>query len=339
MEHFYVDDCLKTLATELEAMELISNITEVCHRGGFHLSKWISNSRAVLGAVPQEDRAKEIKDLDLSKDQLPMERALGLQWCVQRDFQTKWIGSLSQLTDFEVPRCFKPNDFGESVHNQIHHFSDASELGYEEGWPKESIDNVELCEDDPEVRKSATVNAIMQTCEERPTDKLLNHFSDWLKLRVAVAWILKVKEALKHCVQKRNDTKKGCKMTQRVTRMTKGCVTDNIKEAITVDDLIMAEKAILSYVQRQSFTEEINMLQEGAANVKKGSKIYRLDPVLDNGILRVGGRLRRTAMPEERKHPAILAKDHHVSTLILRHVHIQTGHGGRNHMLSEEAQR
>lgn len=157
------------------------------------MSMWISNSRAILAAVPQEDRAKEIKELDLIKDELPMERALGLQWCVQNDsFKfnitsseraltrkgvlsmvssvydplgflssltlpaklllqelcrqdlgwdvtisdtlsgqwSKWIVSLSQLTDFEVSRCFKPKDFGESVNSQIHHFSDASELGY-----------------------------------------------------------------------------------------------------------------------------------------------------------------------------------------------------------------
>lgn len=117
--------------------------------------------------------------------------------------------------------------------------------------------------------------------------------------------------------------------------MTKRYVKDDIKKGITVDDLKMAEKAILSYVQRQSFPEEINMLQDGASNVKKNSSIYRLDPVMDNGILRVGGCLRRTAMPEERKHPAILAKTHHVSTLILRHFLVQTGHGGRNHVLSQ----
>ncbi len=39
----------------------------------FHSSKWISNSRAVLAAIPPKDRAKEVKELDLSKDQLPME--------------------------------------------------------------------------------------------------------------------------------------------------------------------------------------------------------------------------------------------------------------------------
>lgn len=57
--------------------------------------------------------------------------------------------------------------------------------------------------------------------------------------------------------------------------MTKGYVKDNIKESITVDYLKMAEKAILSYVQKQRFPEEINMLQEGASNVKKGQQYIR----------------------------------------------------------------
>ena len=65
----------------------------------------------------------------------------------------------------------------------------------EEDWPNEPVSSIQLCAD-PEVRKSITVNSIMQICEERPTDKLLNHFSDWLRLRVAVAWILRWKYAL-----------------------------------------------------------------------------------------------------------------------------------------------
>lgn len=68
--------------------------------------------------------------------------------------------------------------------------------------PNECVDRVKLCEDDLEVRKSATVNVIMQTCEERPTDKLPNHFSDWTKLEVDVAWILKVKGTLNSLCRK-----------------------------------------------------------------------------------------------------------------------------------------
>lgn len=87
------------------------------------------------------------------------------------------------------------------------------------------------------------MNVIMQTCDEKPTDKLLSHFSDWMKLRVDVAWMLNVKGASKLLVQKRKDSKEDCKQTRRY-------VKDNIKESITVDYLKMAEKVILAYVQK-----------------------------------------------------------------------------------------
>lgn len=43
-------------------------------------------------------------------------------------------------------------------------------------------------------------------------------------------------------------------------------------------------------------------------------------------------------MPVEEKHPIILAKDLHISELLLRHVY-QEVHGGRNHMLSKLRER
>lgn len=68
--------------------------------------------------------------------------------------------------------------------------------------------------------------------------------------------------------------------------------------------------------------------------VERKSQLYKLDPVLQDGILRVGGRLNRAAMPEESKHPAILSKGSRVSTLILSDIHQRCGHCGRNYMLS-----
>ncbi|XP_026054781.1 uncharacterized protein LOC113040736 [Carassius auratus] len=41
-----------------------------------------------------------------------------------------WLSGLNQLTDFSVPRCIKPVDFGVSTSAQLHHFSDASEVEY-----------------------------------------------------------------------------------------------------------------------------------------------------------------------------------------------------------------
>lgn len=44
-----------------------------------------SRSCHVLVAIPEMERAKETKNLDLDHDNLPMKRVLGVQWCVQMD--------------------------------------------------------------------------------------------------------------------------------------------------------------------------------------------------------------------------------------------------------------
>lgn len=46
---------------------------------------------------PVEDRAKEIKDLDLSEDEIPVQRSLGVSWNVSSDTFT-----------FQVPQNQKP---------------------------------------------------------------------------------------------------------------------------------------------------------------------------------------------------------------------------------------
>ncbi len=83
--NFYVDDCLKSLPTEHEAVEMVKDLTSLCQTGGFHLTKWMSNSRTVLSHIPKEDRAQNVKELDLDRKRLPTERALGLLWCMEND--------------------------------------------------------------------------------------------------------------------------------------------------------------------------------------------------------------------------------------------------------------
>ena len=46
--------------------------------------KWITNSTKVLGAIPQEDRDKE---LELS-DELPSTKTLGVFWMAEQDVLT-----------------------------------------------------------------------------------------------------------------------------------------------------------------------------------------------------------------------------------------------------------
>jgi hypothetical protein len=84
-QSFYVDDCLKAVSSVEKAAWLYRNLKSMCSKGGFHLNKWISNHRSILAMIPEEEKAKEVKTLNLDRDKLPMERALGTQWDVESD--------------------------------------------------------------------------------------------------------------------------------------------------------------------------------------------------------------------------------------------------------------
>ena len=55
---------------------------------------------------------------------------------------------------------------------------------------------------------------------------------------------------------------------------------------------------------------------------------------MDKDTLRVGGRLTHADIPEESKHPVILPRKNHVTTLIIRDIHERLGHSGRGHVLA-----
>lgn len=64
---------------------MVEELTDPCWKRGFNLSKWKNNSHRILASTPGESRIKEVKELDLDKDSLPPEKALGLQWRVDAD--------------------------------------------------------------------------------------------------------------------------------------------------------------------------------------------------------------------------------------------------------------
>ena len=83
--NFYEDDCLRSVATDTQAVRLAGQLRELLSKRGFRLTKWISNSREVINSVPETEKAPSVKDLDLDKNSALTERALGVQWNVQAD--------------------------------------------------------------------------------------------------------------------------------------------------------------------------------------------------------------------------------------------------------------
>ena len=49
---FYVDDRLKSVTDDDDAIQLTSKLMVHCRRGGFRLTKWISSSKKVLATIP-----------------------------------------------------------------------------------------------------------------------------------------------------------------------------------------------------------------------------------------------------------------------------------------------
>lgn len=81
-KNFYLDDCLNYLRAKEEAVKLVDELPALLARGGFRLTKWVSNERSVMHRVPLSERASTV-DLELAR--VPDERALGVEWNVEDD--------------------------------------------------------------------------------------------------------------------------------------------------------------------------------------------------------------------------------------------------------------
>lgn len=55
----------------------LKNLHLLCLIGGFRITKWNRNCKAVISSSEKE-RAKEVKHLDLRRDILPVDKALGM---------------------------------------------------------------------------------------------------------------------------------------------------------------------------------------------------------------------------------------------------------------------
>ncbi|XP_071481344.1 uncharacterized protein [Diadema antillarum] len=502
-KNFYVDDCLKSVKDKEAAMKLVEDLKKLLQEGGFRLTKWLSNDRDVLAAIPESDRAASVTSLEL--DELPEERTLGILWNVEIDAfgfkvsmkekpatrrgilsitsslydplgfvapfvltakvliqrlcrrglswdepiseeeQRKWrnwMQDLPKLTGLKIPRCVKPGDFQEIASAQLHHFCDASELGYasvaylrltditgkvhcsflvgksrlapsksvsiprlelmaavlavtvdrfikdeleievtdttywtdstsvlqyirnesrrfktfvanrvakihnastpsqwrhvdtasnpaddgsrgmtatemvnnprwlkgpnflwqeEENWPTPPEVLQDIPQDDVEVKK-ANVNAVTSTDS---LEELLTRFSSWNKLKRAFAWILRYKAFLRH----------------------KGDAGSVRTGHFTAKELEDAELEIIKRVQRKAFPAE--MTSEGKKGTPpKSSTLDKLNPIKVKGVLRVGGRLGKSPLSDDLKHPLILPHDHHVTALLVSHYHHDVGHSG-----------
>ncbi|XP_051175265.1 uncharacterized protein LOC127290614, partial [Leptopilina boulardi] len=82
-------------------------------------------------------------------------------------------------------------------------------------------------------------------------------------------------------------------------------------------------------VQREEFQDEIERIRK-KETVSKTSKLRRLNPLIKNGLLRVGGRIRHADLEHNKKCPILLPGKHPFTDLLIRHTHEKQLHAGIN---------
>ena len=128
---------------------------------------------------------------------------------------------------------------------------------------------------------------------------------NWFKAKRAVATCTKFKTRLQQ------------RLAKRPPSITAPVDYSQFKSAM-VEELNQAEIVIIKLVQADAFQEELNTLNALKGNsqestrsrsMKRTSPLFRLDPFIDDeGVLRVGGRLRQAKLLNSIKHPVILPR-------------------------------
>ncbi|XP_014672735.1 PREDICTED: uncharacterized protein LOC106813181 [Priapulus caudatus] len=238
-----------------------------------------------------------------------------------------WVHGDSQLVNSYVPEAGSSTknypqlvriDVVEKSHSQYHNTRQYPQCLKESKWlrgpdmlwedaisRKETEEKtIEVLPNDPEEKKSQVHSLHSGTQSLELTG--LNCFSTWFKAKRAIANCLLFISRLKQRCENKRHLRTGEKDEEE---------TPKIIELVT---------------KRQDIPERMKK-----RHIKKASRLYGLDPFLDNdGPLRVGGRLQRSDEAYERKHLVILPQGHHVTKLVILHCHEQTKHQGRGMTLN-----
>ena len=96
---------------------------------------------------------------------------------------------------------------------------------------------------------------------------------------------------------------------------------------IGVQEKMQAEQHVLKLIQSEQFSDTITRLSTNREI--KESRLAAFNLFLDeNGVLRVGGRLKGAKIPFSQKHPILLPSRHYVTDLIIREIHEHNHHAG-----------
>ena len=189
-------------------------------------------------------------------------------------------------------------------------------------WPTQPPEaSAALLDNDEGVRKEKlTVNTAV--ARSNFWSSLFQRYSSWNKLVQTVAWIIRACEKWRKLCSDKNQAQTTCQLNQ----------------PLSVSDMRAARRKNVNVVQRESYPEEFEFANSPTKSVRRKGKLAALKPVVVEGILRVGGRLSRSELPHDAKHPMIIPGKHRITELFIFHVHQTNGHVGVQQVLARTRQ-
>jgi hypothetical protein len=193
-------------------------------------------------------------------------------------------------------------------------------------------DKAKLEPDDVKVKKVTTFATSVK--KFAGVVERLEYFSSWHRAKKAIANCLRYRRLLRQRVHKKRK-KKDVENIEKAANIMK---PDQI---VTVEEMNAAEREIIKALQKEEFKQELSSLksklevnvpetQRRRNTVARTSPIAKLDHFMDEHVvIRVGGRIRRSSMDANIKHPVVLPNRARVSKLIAKHFHQKIDHQGQ----------
>lgn len=264
---------------------------------------------------------------------------IALEW-------TNWIEELHLLQDFKISRCLKPMHFGTVASAQLHHFSDASEMGY-------GIATYLLLRNTDGKLCSTLVMGKARVAPLKPiTIPRLELTAAVVAARMDRLWRKELQMTLLDSVFW-TDSTSVLKYVKNETSRFKTFVANRVAEILKASyaaqwryvntlsnpaDIASRGLGVRSFLKDEQWMCGPQFLlseEQWPTNPDSSEELSEQDdPEFRMSIL-----TNAVSMPEESKHPIILTKDLQISDLILRQVHKEVGHGGRTHMLAKLRQK
>ena len=194
--------------------------------------------------------------------------------------------------------CASRGITGSEIENKTLWWNGPSWLSqHENEWPQVEFLCLRNC---PEENKK--IQIITTNVDSEQTFLEITRYSNFSKLIRVVAWVMKFVQILR---------------------------TETTEKMLSSSNLVEAEKLILTIEQKRWFKEEICLLSQ---NLPLHPKHYLLPltPFWDENLklLRVGGRISQSTLPELKKFPILVPRNSPLVPLLIRFYHEKTLHGG-----------